>query len=192
MEFKAALRVALVLALASALTSVGFAGTRVEGNYTIEITMDPDPVNDGGNATFTLKVTLDDGSDASGDFSNLALMIGPNTPDPPLVYDPATGEWTGTYAVNKPPGMQPGDTMPVTVYFYHPPSEDGGTVGPPGEWGVTDSEANPNQKKWKLTYSNPFYFDAIPPGQTSPFLLFGIFAFAAIVLLFFLIRRRSP
>ena len=66
--------------------------------------MQPDPVQDGQDATFRLKVTLDNGNDAGGDFSQLSLMIGAANMQPGLTRDPKTGVFTGTYRINKPPG----------------------------------------------------------------------------------------
>ncbi len=107
---------------------------------------------------------------------------------PSLIRDPDTGVFTGTYQVNKPPGMQAGDTQAVTVYFWSDDTE--GSIAPPGEWGVHNSEADPNQKRWRLKYRNPFYFDASPPRDWSIPMLFAILGAIITALVFIFVRRR--
>lgn len=172
----------------------GQAGIRTEGSYTIDLTMQPDPVEDNAEAAFRLRVTLDDGADASADFSRLCLMIGAANLQPCLARDAETGLFTGSYRIAKPAGAQAGDSQPVTVYFWRASSGD--STAPPGEWGVHNSAADPDQKRWRLRYSNPFYFDASPPRDWSadwPFaLLFAALgaALSALVLVLVLRRRR--
>ncbi len=161
---------------------------RTEGNYTIDLTMQPDPVQDGQNATFSLKVTLDNGNDAGEDFSSLSLMVGEDTLQPSMTRDPDTGIFTGTYPINKPPGMQAGDTQAVTVYFWNKDTE--GSTAPPGEWGVHNSEADPKQKRWRLKYRNPFYLDTSPPRDWSIPMLFAILGAMITALVFTTFRRR--
>lgn len=183
----------IVLVFSLLLPAPSHGRTRTEGNYTIDLTMQPDPVQDGEDATFRLKVTLDNGDDAGGDFSRLCLMLGENTPQPCLTRDPVTGVFTGTYRMDRPPGLQPGDTQPVTVYFW-PEASEGGSQAPSGEWGVHNSEADPNQKRWRLKYHNPFYFDATPPRDWSRdwyfALLFAVLGAIATALAFIFLRRR--
>jgi hypothetical protein len=194
---KLAVIITLVVVISIILVPDAFATTktRSEGNYDIKITMNPDPVNNGANADFCVKVTLFDGDnnpnnnvDAHGDFDELKLTIGGNVF--PLVWNEELECFFGNFPVNK----GPLNKTPVTVQFFPVPAPPGQSQSPDGEWGTTNSAADPNQDFWELTHKNPLYFET--EGPTDPaigneFIALIILAIiAAIVIGAILYRKR--
>lgn len=168
--------------------------TRSEGNYNIEITMDPDPVNPGEDTTFCVKVTRFDGDNnpendvnAYEDFDVIKVAIGGAVLNPPLTWDAELGCFTGTFTAN----WNPAPKIPVHVGYSYVDVGPGQSQPPDGVWGP-NTPSVPTQEEWELTHKNPFYFATEGPDEPGLNILAIIGGLIVIVILIgiFVIRRR--
>ena len=171
--------------------------TRSEGNYDISITMDPDPVQPGANATFCIEVTRYDGDnnadnnvDAHEDFDEIKLSIG-GVVLPPLVWDAELECFTGTFPANW--NLVP-NPIPVRVHHSYVDVPQGQSQSPDGVWGSTNSAADLNQETWEITHINPFYFATAGPATFDFTIIYIIVIIVSIIIgiIFVLRRRRNP
>lgn len=188
--------VALFLAVSIIMTTDAFATTttRSEGNYNIEITMNPDPVDVGEDATFCVEVTRFDGDDnpendvdAHEDFDVLKISVGGTVLNPSLTWDAELGCFTGTYTAN----WNPAPKIPVHVGYSYVDVGPGHSQPPDGVWGPNTPDV-PTQEEWELTHKNPFYFATEGPNELGSEILviIGALIIAGILIGIFVIKRR--
>ena len=168
--------------------------TRSEGNYNIEISMNPDPVDVGDDTTFCVKVTRFDGDDnpdndvdAHEDFDVIKISVGGAVLNPALTWDAELGCFTGTFTAN----WNSAPKIPVHVGYSHVDVGPGQSQTPDGVWGPNTPNV-PTQDEWELTHKNPFYFATEGPSEPEYEILAIVVGLIVVGILIglFVIRRR--